>query len=162
MRQVETFSLRESDRRIDPEGGDKTARHFLDFVVDGQSLYQMLTEYDLITGLSADDKVPLRVAEATIDRLLGSVAGDAPRGRVSVYVCPECGDLGCGALTVELRRTPDRVMWLAWGYQNNYEDTLHAVDLGLDELSFDRDQYEAVLRAGRLRLGRNTHEYQSE
>lgn len=82
---------------------------------------------------------------------------------MSVDVCSECGDLGCGALTVELGWTPDRVMWLAWGYLNNYEDTINAVDVpGLDELSFDRAQYEAVLWDGRERLGRIAPEHRPE
>lgn len=41
---------------------------------------------------------------AAVERLVGEASGDLPDGRVSLYVCPECGDLRCGAVTARLRR----------------------------------------------------------
>ena len=42
-------------------------------------------------------------------RLLGRLPADLPPGRVAVFVCPECADLGCGAVTVRLELQDDVV-----------------------------------------------------
>lgn len=47
-----------------------------------------------------------------------------------LYSCPECGDLGCGAVTVKLTVESDRVVWSDWDWQTNYE-------LGVDGTSLD-------------------------
>jgi hypothetical protein len=38
-----------------------------------------------------------------------------------MYVCAECGDLGCGAVTAAVEVGDDKVVWRDFGYQNNYE-----------------------------------------
>jgi len=99
----------------------------------------------------------LATAEAFVDRLLGSVPGDAPEGRVAVYVCAECGELNCGAVTVEVRRSEETVQWLSWGYENGYDGTVHPAEIdGQDELTFDVVAYREVLLRGldALRQGR--------
>lgn len=77
-------------------------RQFLDFVIDGQPLAPTVRRaFDLISPFWLD----LHFVAASVNaarRLLGELEPDAPNERVSVYVCSSCGDLGCGALTVEL------------------------------------------------------------
>ena len=65
---------------------------------------------------------------------------------MAVYVCPECGDLGCGALTLRITMTPSLVKWTHWGYENNYDEEFVAVE-DLPEATFDRAQYEETLRS---------------
>lgn len=48
---------------------------------------------------------PIETVAAT-QRLVGADEGDLPDGRTSPYVCPECGDLGCGAVTAKLSVGP--------------------------------------------------------
>ncbi len=154
---MQSFSLSETDRAIVAGTETKTHRKFLDLVVDGQPLYPATHNYDLITPLCIE--WPLAAAEAFVDRLLGSVPGDAPGGRVAVYVCAECGDLNCGALTVEVRRSGDTVQWLSWGYENGYDGTVHPAELdGRVEMTFDVESYRQVLVRGldTLRRGRTS------
>ncbi|WP_184509145.1 hypothetical protein [Terracoccus luteus] len=91
---------------------------------------------------------------AAIKRLLGDAPGDLPDGRVSLYVCPECGDLGCGAVTARLTFDADVVTWQAIGHQTDYAEA--ASGLGDDgmfyDLAFDRASYEHVLRQEMIRL----------
>src|ERR1700676_609117 len=74
-------------------GTFKSERHFIDFVVDGQSLWEALGErHDMVsilcTEYSADE-----TAKA-VGRLLLHEKADLPNDRRSFFVCSECGDLG--------------------------------------------------------------------
>ena len=58
-----------------------------------------------------------------------------------------CGDLGCGAVTVELTVHPDAVTWSDWGFQTNYEEEVHrdrVPTFGM--LTFDWAEYAAALQ----------------
>jgi hypothetical protein len=105
----------------------KTERKFFDFVVGGLSLYDALGHSrDLISALWNPPVVPIEGGRA-IRRLLLADGGDASENRVSLFICPECGDLGCGAITVRIQHFDAAIVWRDIGYENNYEPT---VDLG--------------------------------
>ena len=71
--------------------------------------------------------------------------------RAVVLVCGECGDLGCGALTLAVDLSePGVVTWRDLGTQTDYEPGLRArPDLG--PYRFARADYLAVI--GELRAG---------
>lgn len=127
-------------------------RRFLDFVVDGTPLYPVVHSQglDLITDLSRDFN-PWS-ATCAIRRLLGVDEPDAPHGRVCFFVCPECGDLGCGAITARITHSSTAVSWSEWGYQNNYEPHLLDVE-GLPDRSFEADHYTSSLKTALRFLG---------
>ena len=131
------------------DGQRKASRYFLDFAVNGEQLAPKvrLAGYDLISCLWLHNATAAQQSVRAAHRLLGQVKGDAPHGRVSVYGCAECGDLGCGAITVRLQVTEDRVLWADWGYQNSYEDEVFDLDdvVGLRDFHFDIHEYEQVL-----------------
>ena len=62
--------------------------------------------------------------DRAIRRLLLADGGDASENRVSLFICPECGDLGCGAITVRIERLDTGIVWRDLGYENNYEPTV--------------------------------------
>ena len=144
---------------IEAESEDvKTTRRFLDFAVDGKRLYEaMLAQgIDNISPIWLDEtSTVIEESAKAVARLLGEEPGDAPGGRVSLYVCSECGDLGCGAVTVEIERDAQTVTWKGWGFQNNYEDGVDheqgLVDIG--PMVFDRSQYDTVLRRALEQVG---------
>jgi hypothetical protein len=83
-----------------------------------------------------------------IRRLLATEPGDASDGRVSLYVCPECGDLGCGAITVRIEGTSGEILWRDFGYENNYEAHVERGPFAsLGPYRFDRVEYTARLEA---------------
>jgi len=107
-----------------PGGGGRTERRYLDFVVDGISLYDRLGVGDQVTALgcwSVDSE------RAYIQQLL------SPSGRVPLYVCAECGDLGCGAVTALVERTGEGFVWRDFAFENNY-----------DAATTDSDSYRAI------------------
>ena len=38
-----------------------------------------------------------------------------------IYVCPECGDIGCGAITAQVEESDGFMIWRDFGYENNYD-----------------------------------------
>jgi len=115
-------------------GGGRTERRYLDFVIDGVALSSCF-DADFISPfgwLAVPDQV------ATIDRLCRQKAPDLAHGRTSLYICPECGDLGCGAVSVLVRGGPGVVVWSDFGIQNNYEDVVHREGFeGIGPFTFD-------------------------
>jgi hypothetical protein len=93
-----------------PSGGNshctsKSKRHFLDFVVDGKSLWEALGKrHDMVSILCAEYSAN-ETAKA-LGRLLLDQKADLPNDRRSFFVCSECGDLGCGAITAVIVAGP--------------------------------------------------------
>jgi hypothetical protein len=148
-----TLGLSETTREVFPDAPEsRTIRHFLDFTLDGAPLYPRVRAlgFDLITPLWVRNPLSADGAREAVDRLLGLVPPDAPGNRVSVFRCAECGELGCGALTVELTLTDESVGWSSWGYQNDYDGELWQEEASdLPEAAFDRADYEETLRVAR-------------
>lgn len=124
----------------------------MEFVVDGQRLghllepflgYDAVEEYvpvlvtDWPTGVALDD----------VGRLLTGGQTQTLDGRTAIYLCAECGDLGCGGITAVVEVRDRTVVWRDFGYQNDYEP-FEATDIydGLGPFEFDRDQYNAELQ----------------
>lgn len=83
-----------------------------------------------------------------IRRLLMVEPGDLPGGRVSLYICPECGDIGCGAITVRIERRGLEIIWSDFGYENNYENNVELESFcSIGPFHFDLNTYESKLRA---------------
>ncbi|NUW46291.1 hypothetical protein [Nonomuraea rhodomycinica] len=121
---------------------------FLDFVIDGRSLLEMMSERNFGNADMASVLwlAPTLDDDDAVGRLLGRSASPLDDGRIPLYVCPECGDLGCGALTVVLEISSGQVIWRDPGWQTDYEDEVHYEDFAdISPFVFDRAQYEAVL-----------------
>jgi hypothetical protein len=127
-------------------GAFRTERRFFDFVIDGLSLRDTIAcEYDLASVLWINAPVPTAIAQS-IRRLLLIDPGDLPDGRVALYTCPECGDLGCGGITVDIKLSEGAVVWSKFGYQNDYDNDLY-IDAfqQYGPFQFDLNRYRALL-----------------
>jgi hypothetical protein len=70
---------------------------------------------------------------------------DLPSGRRVLFVCPECGDLGCGCLSAEVTRDDERVIWTNFGFENDYDlDSLTLFPVG--SFVFEAGAYQSVLK----------------
>lgn len=128
------------------DGAYKTARTYLDFVVDGSSLGKLTgsKKQDLVSFLATG------FTEVEVDkafrRLLLDQPADLPGNRRSIYVCGECGDVGCGAVTVEILDTDNGIVWRNFGYENNWENKINFS--GLEQIgpfTFQKNQYRETL-----------------
>jgi len=126
-------------------GTSKSKRHFLDFVVDGESLWEALGKrHDMVSILCAEYSAN-ETAKA-LGRLLLDQKADLPNDRRSFFVCSECGDLGCGAITAVIERQAEAITWKAFGYENTYEDKILLDAYGtVGPFTFDATAYRRTL-----------------
>ena len=115
--------------------------HFLDLVVNGQSLIRLLNgEGNYVTNLNrawVSAVIPEHVA-VMLGRQQDPELGP---GRVALIVCAMDGDIGCGAVTASLSLTPETVSWSDFRWEDGREQ--FEVPEGLpDVLTFKRRQYE--------------------
>jgi|SRR4051794_27164159 hypothetical protein len=133
----------ELDWRSRHVGPMQTPRRFLDFVVDGESLYDQLG-FDLISPLGWGLAEP-----SAARRLLQKLPPDVD-DRVAILVCPEDADLLCGSITAKIRREGDDVVWadLAYSSYDVIDDRWRHVTTGLAEwaeLRFPAAAYEDAI-----------------
>ena len=124
-------------------GGGRTQRDYLDFVVDGESLSEKIGG-DLVSCLGWC--VPNENAEA-VRRLLLEEKSSLPDNRLPLYVCPECGELDCGAMTAIVERRNGKIVWRDFAFLNGREDIEYKekiTDLG--SFAFDPRQYRNVFK----------------
>ena len=65
--------------------------------------------------------------------------------RVLLYICPECGDIGCGAYSVYVLQNDDRFTWDSFTYENGYEEPQNIDRVG--PFTFEKHAYEAAINA---------------
>lgn len=122
-------------------GGGRTQRDFLDFVIDGESLSEKISG-DLISSLGWF--LP-QENEKAVNQIMLKEDSDLPDNRYILYVCPECGDVGCGAITAVIERENDNIVWRDLGFQNNYETEIRPIE-NIGSFIFERAQYRNALR----------------
>ncbi len=65
-----------------------------------------------------------------------------------MYVCPECGDLGCGAISAVIEQVEDKIIWRDFGYQNNYLDEIIFDDYeSINTIVFNKVEYENAIKS---------------
>lgn len=130
--------------------------HYLDFVVDGQRLADRLgVAPDMTTLLN---RAWLPSVEGTVLELLGErPAVGLDLGRVLLFVCGECGDLGCGAVTAALDVDADRVTWSQFAWESGYEPS-EPVQSAPDSLTFGTADYAKLLAGAYGRVAALPHE----
>lgn len=136
-----TLELRWTDRVLT---GSQTPRRFLDFVIDVLPLYPFMGDYISPLGwLSENDN------HVAVNRLLRKAQPDAPNERYCLYVCPECVDLGCGAVTAVIERVGDNIVWRDFGIQNDTEDLIFRDNFeGIGPFLFAAtDYYNEIIKA---------------
>jgi len=143
-RVTSTFALAWTERRVGPT---QSHRRFLDYAIDGDSFYSR-HGLDLVSVLGWF--VP-EEDELAAQRLIGAESPDVD-GRAAIAVCPEDGDLFCGALTARIVNEGNELQWvdLAYSYYNHESEIWQHNPFRLargPELRFDAEQYQAAIRA---------------
>ena len=126
-------------------GAYKSERKFLDILIDGISLWELCKQegIDNISCIWQPD-----IYKPAVERLLLQLEPDLPDDRYSIYVCAECGDIGCGAVSVRIEQTDNQIVWRDFAYQNNYDDSMtYSPDSfsKVDPSVFDLAEYRQLL-----------------
>jgi hypothetical protein len=145
MTELHTLELVPNRRKgVRFEGGaSKTQRDYYDFVVDGFPLSRLVQDQTSCLWLP-----PNKWTVEAARRLLLEIPSDFPNNRRALYICAECGDLGCGAVSVVIENDETTFTWRDFAYQNNYEDELYVLPAfdQMGVLKFNRGLYEHLLR----------------
>ncbi|QIJ65777.1 oxidoreductase [Streptomyces sp. JB150] len=128
------------------DGAYQVHRDFVDFIVDGRPLLFRLSDLDAVSPLAAD--VPPAIFTAQVRALLLEADAPLPGGRYVVYGCPECADLGCGAVTAVIQRDGDDYIWrdFAWQTEERADLELNGYH-GMGPFRFRGEEYRAALRS---------------
>ncbi|WAU83842.1 oxidoreductase [Streptomyces sp. Qhu-G9] len=125
--------------------GDYQAhRDFVDFIVDGRPLLYQLSDLDAVSPLASD--VPPAIFTAQVRSLLLEADPPLEGGRYVIYGCPECEDLGCGAVTAVIDRHDDDFVWRDFAWQTDEQADLERNGYhGIGPFLFRGDEYRAAL-----------------
>ncbi|MFE5655422.1 hypothetical protein [Streptomyces sp. NPDC056517] len=125
----------------------------LDLVVDGRALLHRLDEaegVDTVSPLAGDLPPALRAEH--VHGLLdpdadAGPAGSLTGGRRVIYSCPDCEDLGCGAVTAVVEHDGEDVVWRDFAWQTGpTADPAREGYPGVGPYRFHRATYRTVLR----------------
>ncbi len=144
---ISSFAHKQLNRQGSQSNGCTVAeRTSVDFVIDGKSLLESLVDVD---GGHADymgcfvKGYPDQSAKSNAALMLRGQS-DSEGGRVLIYICPECGDIGCGAYAVCISESQLGYLWESFAYVNDYEEPREVEGLG--PFLFEKEEYEAVVR----------------
>lgn len=134
-------------------GETRHETEYLDFEIDGRSLADLLGGTGGLIGCLGWGSAECEVR--SIERLLLHSPCDLPSGRVPLYVCGECGDLACGAVTVRIERVGDAFAWSDFTAESTQSADPPLPWRGAPgRFVFDAAQYAGVLRGRADSLGR--------
>ncbi|MBB1287421.1 hypothetical protein HRH25_23810 [Flavisolibacter sp. BT320] len=124
-------------------GLGKSEVHYQDIMIDGQSLLDILEKggEDLVAPFG---KVYIPAYAEKVMRIFQlREVSDLDDKRVMFYVCPECGDIGCGAITGKIVEEGDKIIWFDFAYETGagIEEQLEQVS----PIEFERDAYFKAL-----------------
>lgn len=143
MPEKQNISSLELIRKVRGGQVGKTRREYLDFVVDGRSISEILEDDDSVSGIGwmtpAENEIAAR-------KLLLEEPGELPDERRRIlYGCGECCDISCGAVTMQIDIDGDLVTWSNFAYENNYEEIDFEGYEGIGPFVFRLEEYSKVL-----------------
>jgi hypothetical protein len=109
---------------------------FYEFDISDKPLSTIL-QVDLkqLTGIFTPEGADSGYFVAQLAKFIGKLATE----RILLYVCADCGDLGCGALTAKISFNENSVIWSDFAYENSNEMLENYPEIGPFE--FDKSLY---------------------
>ena len=121
----------------------KISGQYLDFNISGQSLKEYL-------GIENDSSVTplgwfLNKSEQSksLQEFRLQIKPHLPNNRVELYICNECGDIGCGSVTAKIIDMGDKIVWTEFARQSDPDEVGSYFEV-LD-LEFERNSYFKAL-----------------
>lgn len=110
MHNINHLQLQTTQRynEFDPQQEGNKNVTFIDFVIDGKSLYTMLKKYDRIPALGWGGE---EYQQQILDYLLLEQMHPDLYYRYPLLVCPWCGDEECGFISVLIEKEADLIVW---------------------------------------------------
>ncbi|WP_028596245.1 hypothetical protein [Paenibacillus assamensis] len=82
---------------------------FVDFIIDDRwSLYKLVERHGFITSIgSGKEEYRLEKTNELLLKKLSELGGN----RYPIFICPDCGDLGCGYISVIIEKQGGTIIW---------------------------------------------------
>lgn len=125
--------------------------HYFDVEIDGKPLSQHFagprganpSQLSSLGWSSASETCRTKV----VAQFLAEAPSDLESGRIPVLVCEDCGDVGCGAITVRVVREGDLIKWTNWAIENDCEPAREVTwPTRPGDFIFKQKEYEAEIR----------------
>ena len=120
---------------------------WFDFCIDGKSLRPRLRFRD---NSWAEHRGLLGRFDGKTDNIVSEElrtgrSTTLESGRVPLYVCPICADVGCGAVTTRITKSGDTVVWDDFTHETGIDDVYPPYPLNPRiKFQFDASSYEAL------------------
>lgn len=117
---------------------------FYDFSIDGTSLFDLFDMH----GTNRIDSLSWRIDNAYKRSLVKQFLNEEKNSeldseRIMLFVCSECGDIGCGGTTFKLIETDTEIIWTEFG-----DEDWDGVDLSeykhIGSFTFEKVEYKKV------------------
>lgn len=109
---------------------------FYEFDISEKPLSTILkVDLKQLTGIFTPEGSDSGYFVAQLAKFLGKLATE----KILLYVCADCGDLGCGALTAQISFTENSVIWSDFAYENASETLENYPEIGPFE--FEKASY---------------------
>jgi hypothetical protein len=127
------------------EGKSKRKIETIDFIIDNYSLLDLFINEDGGHNdfMGCFSKGWDKLNECSKNKLLLKMQPETIDGRMALYVCPECADIGCGAYCCKIEKTDDFYIWKDFAYENNYEDA--RIINNIRPFYFNKIAYEEII-----------------
>lgn len=114
---------------------------FYEFDIDNQTLSSILqVDLNSLIGILSLEASDSGYFVAQIGKFIGKLETE----KILLYVCSDCGDLGCGALTAKISFDEKTIVWSDFAYENTNEVWEKYPEIGPYE--FERDSYIEVFK----------------
>ena len=109
---------------------------FYEFDISERPLSTILkVDLKQLTGIFTPEGSDSGYFVAQLAKFLGKLSTE----KILLYVCADCGDLGCGALTAQISFTENSVVWSDFAYENASETLENYPEIGPFE--FEKASY---------------------
>jgi hypothetical protein len=136
---VRTMNILEFQKAVRRGSTSKHEVLYYDYVLSG-------LRFGVIINLEVLDKVSpfsdtLRLEDklSHIDSLTFKCGSTLSSGRTILYICPECGDVECGVVSMKMEITEESVIWKDFGIETNLEGIQESWDLR--DIEFNKEDY---------------------
>ena len=129
----------ESDKKRSVE-----SKSFYDILIDNKSIFDELESDEnnaCILGFYNDKNLNIDI----VNQFLKTKDSELQTGRIMLLVCRECGDIGCGSITLEIQKNEDSYVWKNFAHENDSFELIETDFLDIEPKEFSKNEYENAL-----------------
>ena len=139
-------SIKIVPRKFDSDSKRRViARNIFDIIIDGESLTDKLIDgkFDTLPVFGFYDKAEYELP--TIQEFLKEKNSELESKRILLFICRECGDIGCGAITVDIEKAENSYKWNSFAWENGDNEIITSDFIDFNSLEFTKSEYEVEL-----------------